>query len=151
MKIKEKGLTGKAAQFRKDLIVRRKFDAFRLTGSAPSSTPSSAPIVLEYLGVKLPVSSDGGIPEEDIPFVAKATLKFSGSFDNVYFNAIKEPLKDLFEGMVPYIKYMRGESSGLVGFHRTLQEEDLASVKKALATLEDKELTWEFVPGLLFP
>ncbi|KAG7441259.1 uncharacterized protein BT62DRAFT_956111 [Guyanagaster necrorhizus] len=154
MKVKEKGLTGKAAQFRKDLITRRKFDAFKNMRNEKNTNDiakevEKKDIYLEYLGAKLLVTPDskgvGTVKEEEIPFVKGATLKFEGDFDNVSFNAVKQPIRDLFEGQTPFIRYQRGDHHGLVGFSKALTDEDIAKVKDGFKKLEDKDLTWSII------
>ncbi len=107
MKVKEKGLTGKAAQFRKDLITRRKFDAFKNMENEKKTNEGKKEvekkdIYLEYLGTKLLITPDGKgvgtVKEEEIPFLKGATLKFEGAFDNVSFNALKVCRHDIAIG-----------------------------------------------------
>ncbi|SJL10808.1 uncharacterized protein ARMOST_14202 [Armillaria ostoyae] len=154
MKVKEKGLTGKAAQFRKDLITRRKFDAFKNMENEKKANEGKKEvekkdIYLEYLGTKLLITPDskgvGTVKEEEIPFLKGATLKFEGAFDNVSFNALKQPIRDLFEGQTPFIKYQRGDNHGLVGFSKPLTEEDITKIKDGVKKLEDKDLTWSTI------
>lgn len=89
MKVKEKCLTDKAASARRNLINRRKFNAFALK---PSSSTANAnrdrggepikEVYLDFLGNKLLIGKDesgnGTIKEESIPFVKRATLRFDG-------------------------------------------------------------------------
>ena len=103
MKIKEKGLTGKAADLRRQSMAgtgRKGFNAFKemaaqkgdkgkkKTGS--KDTPKRQ-VVLEFLGQKLPVyeENDGSIKEEDFTFVKGASLKFEGVEGDVSFDEIK--------------------------------------------------------------
>jgi lupus La protein len=60
----------------------------------------------------------------------------------------KAPLKDHFE-KPPYIKYARGEDSGLVGFDKTLSDEDITFVREHLKTINEKPVTWEVPDGTL--
>jgi lupus La protein len=78
MKIKEKGLKGKAAIVKRDLITRKGFDAFRemAEGKDPKSGKKGAEkakleIFVEFLGAKLRVlDEDGGsVAAEDVPRV----------------------------------------------------------------------------------
>lgn len=97
MKIKEKGLTGKSAVTRKEIIARRGFDAFREMAKgknpASSSTKSEKPdIKLEFMGSKIPVQVEdgvGSVNKDDVPFVQGATLKFEGDVGDVSFSQIK--------------------------------------------------------------
>lgn len=97
MKIQEKGLTGKSAAFRRDVISQRGFNAFReaakAKGPSSSSTKAEKPeIKLEFMGSKIPVQVEDGngrVNKEDVPFVQGATLKFEGDVGDVSFNQIK--------------------------------------------------------------
>jgi lupus La protein len=111
MKIKEKGLTGKAANTRKDLMSRsRGFDAFREMARAkggsskPSGEKSSEPkkdVFLDFMGTKLLIDQDeegnGSVKEEDVPFIKGATLKFDGCGGDVQWSEIKVRL--MFNGL----------------------------------------------------
>jgi len=82
MKIKEKGLTGKAAINRRELLAKgRGFDAFRENATS-SGKPDDREILLEYIGNRIPIKKDsegnGTVDENDIPYVKGATLKFEG-------------------------------------------------------------------------
>lgn len=103
MKIKEKGLTGKAASQRRENILNRKgFNAFRdaipkgkSTLGSGSSEPKEKPeIWLEFMGSKVRVhEEDGGnVNREDVPHVKGATMKFSGCGGDVNFISIKVSL-----------------------------------------------------------
>lgn len=47
----------------------------------------------------------------------------------------------------PFVKYTRGESSGLVGFDKALTEDEISYVKETLKTLNGKEVTWNIPDG----
>lgn len=104
MKIKEKGLTGKAAEMRKNLYASgRKFDAFREMASTKKGGPTKGTaekegdkeVFLEFMGTTLPIQRDedgvGSVNEADIPFVKGATVRFEGvdAEAKVMFNDIK--------------------------------------------------------------
>jgi hypothetical protein len=104
MKIKEKGLTGKAADMRKSLYSSgRKFDAFREMTSAKKTGGSKGAaekegdkeVFLEFMGTTIPIERGedgvGQVKEADIPFVKGATLRFEGvdTEAKVMFNDIK--------------------------------------------------------------
>ncbi len=103
MKIKEKGLTGKAASLRKDSLAgptRKGFNAFREMarekdgrkdkrgGAKAGSKPE---VWLEFMGQKIRVhEEDGGsIKPEDVSLVKGASLKFEGVEGDVSFDDIK--------------------------------------------------------------
>jgi lupus La protein len=99
MKIKEKGLTGKAAVVRKETIGnRRGFNAFRdkndkgkSNGDADKDKPP-VEIWLEFMGNKIRVYDEEGsgtVKEDDVPHVKGATLKFDGCGGSVHYNDIK--------------------------------------------------------------
>jgi len=100
MKIKEKGLTGKAADLRKDSISSRKgFNAFREMEN-PSKSKSNGSskvkpeVFLEFMGDKIRVYDDnedgvGYVKTEDVPFVRGATLKFTGCGGDANFTEMK--------------------------------------------------------------
>lgn len=147
MKIKEKGLTGKSAAVRKETIARRGFNAFREMEKAKNtSSPAKTEkpdIKLEFMGSKIPVQVEdgvGSVKKEDVPFIQGATLKFEGDVGDVSFNQIKDPLRDRFE-RVPYIQHNRGDSWGLLGFDKKLEEEDIQFVKDN-SKIEGKTINW---------
>lgn len=100
MKIKEKGLTGKTADLRKDSISSRKgFNAFREMEN-PSRSKSNGKskekpeIFLEFMGEKIRVYDDnedgiGCVKTEDVPFIKGATLKFTGCGGDANFTEMK--------------------------------------------------------------
>jgi len=99
MKIKEKGLTGKSANHRRDMISAKKFDAFKEMAK-PKTSPQKGSgseekkdIFLEFLGHKILITQDedgnGVIDEKDIPFVKGVTLKFEGCGGDVTWAEIK--------------------------------------------------------------
>ncbi|KAF8882863.1 hypothetical protein BD779DRAFT_1663261 [Infundibulicybe gibba] len=134
MKIKEKGLSGKAANNRRDAMKHngKGFNAFREMARAKAGSAKggkSEPkqdIFLEFLGSKILIQQDedgnGSVKEEDVPYVPGATLKFVGCGGDVVWSEIKDPIKAKFDGRAPYIKYSRGDNEGLVGFHKALSE-----------------------------
>lgn len=100
MKIKEKGLTGKAADLRKDNISSRKgFNAFREMENGPKSksngkSKEKPEVFLEFMGEKIRVYDDnedgaGYVKTEDVPFVRGATLKFTGCGGDANFTQMK--------------------------------------------------------------
>ncbi|EIW80773.1 hypothetical protein CONPUDRAFT_166191 [Coniophora puteana RWD-64-598 SS2] len=121
MKIKEKGLTGKAAQMCKDSVSSRKgFSAFRemeqeKNGDKPAGGKDrpKPEIYFEFLGSKIRVhEEDGaGVVKEEVPFVKGATLKFTGFGGDENFT--EASLKERF-AKVPFIKFEKGDDSGLV-------------------------------------
>jgi lupus La protein len=48
----------------------------------------------------------------------------------------------------PYIQHNRGDDWGLVGFDKTLAEDEIAYVKENLKTLDSKDITWSTPEGL---
>ncbi len=87
MKIKEKGLTGKAAERKKTLLSResaggRGFNAFReMQQKKSESDGKRREIWLDFMGKRLRVyEEDGtvGIKEDEYEMVPKATLRFDG-------------------------------------------------------------------------
>ena len=99
MKIKEKGLTGKAANLRRESLAgagRKGFNAFKEMGTAPKDkgkgqARGKPEVWLEFLGQRLRVhEEDGGsVKQEDVPFVPGATLRFDGAEGDVSFDEIK--------------------------------------------------------------
>ena len=99
MKIKEKGLTGKAANLRKESMGgtgRKGFNAFKEMGKTSDDKKggkgkAKPEVWLEFLGQRIRVyEEDGGsVKQEDIPFVKGATLKFDGVEGDVSFDEIK--------------------------------------------------------------
>lgn len=154
MKIKEKGLTGKSANNRRNLIANntRGFNAFREMAKGKQDkkpkADSEAPkeVFLEFMGTKLLITKDkegnGTVDEKEIPFVKGATLKFDGCGGDVKWQEIKDPVKERFDGRAPFIKYSRGDNHGLVGFHKALSEEDITYIKETIKTINENEVTW---------
>lgn len=100
MKVKEKGLSGKAANHRRELIAHGKgFDAFREMAKerkAPGKgekMEEKKDVFLEFMGTKILIHQDedgnGFVKEEDIPLVKGATLKFDGCGGEVIWSEIK--------------------------------------------------------------
>lgn len=98
MKIKEKGLTGKAANYRRELISSKKFDAFRDMDKSKdkgkgASKDEKKDVFLDFLGHKILIKQDkdgnGIIDEKDIPFVKGVTLKFDGCGGDVSWSEVK--------------------------------------------------------------
>ncbi|KAG6917135.1 hypothetical protein DXG01_003725 [Tephrocybe rancida] len=156
MKIKEKGLTGKSANNRRELMsTNRGFNAFREMARAKSSGPSTsgppAPVekkdvYLEFMGTKLLIQQGedgvGSVKTEDVPFVRGATLRFEGCGGDVTWSEIKDPIKEKFENRAPFIKYARGDDAGLVGFHKALSEEEIQVVKDTIKKINSRDVTW---------
>jgi lupus La protein len=178
MKIKEKGLTGKGANHRRELLSSQKFDAFREMakdkGTSKKKAVEDKDVFLEFLGQKILIKKDGEgqgvVDEKDIPFVKGVTLKFDGCGGDVTWSEIKvktfpvfsfflfrtlltlffsiqDPIRERFDGRAPYIKYTRGEDSGLVGFYKPLSEEDIEFVKSTIKTINNNEVTWSSPKG----
>ncbi|THH20958.1 hypothetical protein EW146_g527 [Bondarzewia mesenterica] len=142
MKIKEKGLTGKAAHARRDDASSRKgFNAFRemrlaKEGGAKGSKEKDKlkkEVMMSFMGSEIPVQEEegGSVKDEDVPIVKGATLKFAGCGGEASFDDIKKPLKERFTRS-PFVKYNRGDDAGLVGFDKMLSEEDIAFSKKSV-------------------
>lgn len=99
MKIKEKGLTGKSANHRRELMSAKKFNAFRDAAKGKDGSPKKdgdepqKDVFLEFLGHKILIKKDedgnGTITEGDIPFVKGVTLKFDGCGGDVTWSEIK--------------------------------------------------------------
>ena len=104
MKIKEKGLTGKGANHRRELLSSQKFDAFREMAKDNANSKKKAAenkdVFLEFLGHKILVKKDeegnGVVDEKDIPFVKGVTLKFDGCGGDVTWSEIKVKLFPVF-------------------------------------------------------
>ncbi|KAJ2932157.1 hypothetical protein H1R20_g4923, partial [Candolleomyces eurysporus] len=147
MKIKEKGLTGKATVHRREAIAKgRGFDAFKEMKSGADKPKQHNKAILEYIGNRITIRRDhegnGSVDPEDVPFVRGATLQFDGCGGDCTWSDIKDPLKEKFNGRPPYIKYSYGDDFGLVGFHRALTEEEISSVKELVKKVTEKEVTW---------
>ena len=56
-------------------------------------------------------------------------------------------MKERFDGKAPFIKYSRGDNHGLVGFHKTLSEEDITYIEEAIKTINGNEVTWTLPNG----
>ena len=96
MKIKEKGLSGKAANHRRELIAHGKgFDAFREMSKDKKSgkKEEKKDVFLEFMGTKILIhqneEGNGFVKEEDVPFVKGSTLKFDGCGGEVVWSEIK--------------------------------------------------------------
>ncbi|KAL4077429.1 hypothetical protein J3A83DRAFT_4087792 [Scleroderma citrinum] len=156
MKIKEKGLTGKAAEIRKEKINRKGFNAFREmeNGSRAKSngrTKEKPEVYLEFMGSKIRVYDEDGVghvKEEDVPFVKGATLKFMGCGGDANFTEMKAPLRERFT-RVPYIQFTKGDDYGLVGFDKVLTDDEIAYVRDNLKTVNSKEVEWIIPDGML--
>jgi len=150
-------LTGKGANHRRELLSSQKFDAFREmakdNGKPKKNTAENKDVFLEFLGHKILISKDeegrGVIDEKDIPFVKGVTLKFDGCGGDVTwsFPSIQDPIKERFDGRAPYIKYTKGQNSGLVGFYKPLSEEDIKFVESTIKTINNNEVTWSVPTG----
>ncbi|TFK29163.1 hypothetical protein FA15DRAFT_664482 [Coprinopsis marcescibilis] len=146
MKIKEKGLTGKAASHRREVLAKgRGFDAFRENDKGKGKEEERE-ILLEYIGNRIPVKKDsegnGTVDENDVPYVKGATLRFEGCGGDCSWAEIKDPIKEIFDGKAPYIKFQRGDNFGLVGFHKALTEEEVTKVQEAIKTINKNAVTW---------
>jgi lupus La protein len=60
---------------------------------------------------------------------------------------LQEPLKTKFDNRAPYIKYSRGDDSGLVGFQKALTEDEITFVKETIKTINKKPVTWTTPSG----
>ena len=100
MKIKEEGLSGKAAVNRRESMKgpnRSGFNAFKEMAKASGDSSKKnkdkpkPEIWLDFMGTKIRVYEEGGgtLKEEDVPFVKGATLKFNGVENDVSFDEIK--------------------------------------------------------------
>ena len=111
MKIKEKGLTGKAADLRKQNFGgsgRKGFNAFREmaelakggsgqggkdkdNSNSNNKGKGKPEVYLEFLGTRIRVhEEDGGsVKPEDVPAVRGAALRFEGAGEDVSFDEIK--------------------------------------------------------------
>ena len=97
MKIKEKGLSGKAADFRRQMYKNngRGFDAFREMQKGDKSKenkPKPKPeVFLEFMGKKIKVQEEdsGSVKDEDIPYVKHSALKFTGCGGELQWDEIK--------------------------------------------------------------
>jgi lupus La protein len=102
MKIKEKGLTGKAAKNRRELMTRpRGFNAFLELNKDDKKKSDDAPkeVFLDFMGTNLLIHKDnegnGTVKTEDVPFVKGATLRFDGCGGDVSWAEIKVGFTDL--------------------------------------------------------
>ena len=96
MKIKEKGLTGKAAQLRRNNLRKPGgFNGLELQKKDKTATPAKKKeVYLQFWGKTIRVYDDGKVKEEDIPeHIDGATLKWSFSEgespESVSFKEIK--------------------------------------------------------------
>lgn len=101
MKITEKGLTGKAAEWRRaheNSIPAKSFNAFRpipekkgKKESKEDKKSAKPEVFLEFMGKKLKVlDEDGGrIDEAEIPYVRNSALKLTGIEGNLTFDDVK--------------------------------------------------------------
>ncbi|KAI9508794.1 hypothetical protein F5148DRAFT_1192717 [Russula earlei] len=149
MKIKEKGLKGKAAVVKRDHITRKGFDAFRemrlASGGKEGNKEKADPeIFITFLGKKLRVQEEGGgsVAPEEVPRVRGSALRFTGCGGEASYDEIKHPLKERFS-RAPFVKFTKGDDAGLVGFDKALDEEDVAFVKEKVPTLNGNLVTWE--------
>ena len=159
MKIKEKGLSGKAATARRESMDnRRGFNAFRemrqakqgksKAGTGKDDADSKPEIFLDFMGSKIRVYEDdgGNVKDAEVPRVRGATLRFAGCDGAASFDDIKKPLKEHF-GRSPFVKYASGDDAGLVGFDRALSEEDIAFVRENVKTINGKPVSWTVAGG----
>lgn len=150
MKIKEKGLTGKTAEMRKDSIASRKgFNAFQemqdeKKGKGQKGKDRPNPEVwLEFMGTKIRVQEEdgGSVKSENVPYIKGATMKFTGCGGDANFTEMKTPLRERF-ARVPYIQFSKGDDVGLVGFDKALTEDEIEYVKANLKTVNSNEVQW---------
>ncbi|EJD04821.1 uncharacterized protein FOMMEDRAFT_120041 [Fomitiporia mediterranea MF3/22] len=152
MKVKEKGLKGKAAEWRRSNetnIPARNFNAFRQDKRGDKKRDGKGEkaqkpeVFLDFMGKKLKViDEDGGrVEESEIPYVKNSAFKLTGIEGNLTFDEVKAPMKERFEH-APFIKYEKGASEGLVGFSKALTDEDIAFIKEKIKTINGKEITW---------
>lgn len=94
MKIKEKGLTGSAAQIRSGS--RKGFNAFNASDkdkrkAGKPAKEENPDIYLEFMGKRLKVNQEdgGSVDESEIPYVKGASLKFTGCGGDVKFAEVK--------------------------------------------------------------
>ncbi|KAI9463929.1 hypothetical protein F5148DRAFT_1368825 [Russula earlei] len=114
MKIKEKGLKGKAAVVKGDHITRKGFDAFR-----EEEAEAEPEIFITFLERKLRVEEGGGgsVGPEEVPRIRGSALRFTGCGGEVSYD--KHPSKERFR-RAPFVKFTKGDDAGLVGFDRAL-------------------------------
>ncbi|KAI0742983.1 hypothetical protein C8Q80DRAFT_1273557 [Daedaleopsis nitida] len=152
MKIKEKGLTGKAADLRRQSMAgtgRKGFNAFaemaekEKKGKGREDKPKPE-VFLEFLGSKILVhDEDGGsVKPEDVPNVQGASLRFEGVGEDVSFDEIKVQHAQGALRAAPVREVHKGRDGGLVGFDKVLSEDDIEYVRQNLKTLSGKEVTW---------
>ncbi|OJA15769.1 hypothetical protein AZE42_10620, partial [Rhizopogon vesiculosus] len=154
MKIKEKGLTGKTAEMRKDSIASRKgFNAFKemedeKKGKGKGQKGAKPEIWLEFMGSKIRVQEEdgGSVKTEEVPYIKGATLKFTGCGGDANFTEMKDPLRERF-ARVPYIQFSKGDDFGLVGFDKELTEDEIEFVKTNLKTVNSNEVQWSIPEG----
>src|SRR5262245_55728639 len=98
MKIKEKGLTGRAAEMKRERInTSRKFNAYREMNKPSASKYKgekgkggpAREVYLEFMGTKIRVHEVGTVKDEDIPHVKGATMKFVGCDGDAVYADIK--------------------------------------------------------------
>ncbi|EIN05110.1 hypothetical protein PUNSTDRAFT_55034 [Punctularia strigosozonata HHB-11173 SS5] len=153
MKIKEKGLTGKAAEIRKDMLStpsRKGFNAFREMakekggkGGEEKAKPKPS-VSIEFMGQKIPVDEkdgEGHADEDMFETVKGASLKFEGCGGECDYNEVKGPMRERF-ARVPFIQYEKGSDWGLLGFDKPLTEEEIQYVKDNVKTMNGNTVTW---------
>ena len=102
MKIKEKGLSGKAAELRRfheTNIPSRSFNAFRQFDTSKKKDKKGGDkgkaekpdVFLEFMGKKLKViDEDGGrVDEAEVPYVKNSALKITGIEGNRSYDEVK--------------------------------------------------------------
>jgi lupus La protein len=100
IKIKEKGLSSRAASHQWKLITHGKgFDAFWEIGKdrkvlcKEEKKEEKKDVYLEFMGMKILIHQDkegnSDVKEEDVPFMKGATLKFDGCGGEVIWSEIK--------------------------------------------------------------
>lgn len=109
MKIKEKGLSGKSAQIRRQnmenprtgfnafrdaaKLANGKGDASKEKGKAKQEEKPKPEVWLEFMGAKIRVHEDedgvGYVKEEEVPIARGSSLKFEGCGGEVQFKEVK--------------------------------------------------------------
>jgi len=96
-------------------------------------------IFVTFLRTKLRASEEDGrsVAPEDVPHVRGSALCFVGCGSEVSYDNIKRPLKECFSH-APFVKFTKGEDTGLVGFDKALDVGDIAFIKEKIPMLNGK-------------